>query len=144
MTPPFSPPSRPALRAAPSLPVVPSRPGSTARRQRGVSLVGLVIVVALLGFVAIVVAKVLPTFVEYRAVQSAVKKAKAAANTVPEMQKAFDRSAAVDDISAITGKDLDFTKVNDDYLIAFAYQKKVPLFGPVSLLIDYSGNSSGL
>ena len=114
------------------------------RRQRGVSLVGLVIVIAAVAFVAIVAAKVAPTFVEYRAVQSGVKKAKAQANTVAEMQKAFDRSAAIDDITAVSGKDLDFTKVNDDYVISFAYTKKVPLFGPVSLTIDYSGTSSGL
>lgn len=134
-------------------PAAAARPASTAscvatlpapHRERGLSLVGLVIVLALLSFVAIVVAKVAPTFVEYRAVQAAVKKAKAQANTVPEMQKAFDRSATIDDITAISGKDLDITKVNDDYVIAFAYTKKVPLFGPVSLTIDYSGNSNGL
>jgi type II secretory pathway pseudopilin PulG len=101
-------------------------------------------VVVVLGLLAVVGMRVLPTFVEYRAVQSAIKKAHASANTIPEIQKAFDRSAAIDDITVMTGKDLDIAKVNDDFVISFAYTKKIPLFGPVSLTIDYAGNSSQL
>ena len=85
--------------------------------------------------------RVLPTFVEYRAIQSAIRKAHASATTIPEIQKAFDRSAAIDDITVLTGKDLDITKVDDDLVISYAYTKKIPLFGPVSLTIDYAGNS---
>ena len=116
----------------------------SARRQRGVSIVGLVVIVVVIGFVAIVGMRVLPTFVEYRAIQSGVKKARAAGNTVVEIQKAFDRSAAVDDISTLTGKDLDISKVDDDIVVAFAYTKKIPLFGPVNLTIDYAGSSKSL
>ena len=117
---------------------------ATSARQRGISIFGLVFVVVVVGFVGIVAMRVLPTFVEYRAIQSAVKKAKAAGNTVLEMQKAFDRSAAIDDITTLTGKDLDFAKVDDDLVISYAYTKKVPLFGPVSLTIDYAGSSKTL
>lgn len=117
---------------------------SSTSRQRGVSIVGLLFLVVVLGFLAVVAMRVVPTFVEYRAIQSAVKKAKASASTIPEMQKAFDRSAAIDDITQFTGKDLDYTKVDDDIVISFAYTKKIPLFGPVNLTIDYSGSSKSL
>jgi hypothetical protein len=113
-------------------------------RQRGLSLVGLVVTVVIVGFLAVVALRVTPTFVEYRAINSAIKKAKASANTIPEIQKAFDRSAAIDDITALSGKDLDIAKVDDDYVVSYAYTKKIPLFGPVSLTIDYSGNSKTL
>lgn len=115
-----------------------------ALRQRGISIVGLLLLVVLLGFLAIVGLRVVPTFVEYRAILSAVKKAKASASTPVEMQKAFDRSAAIDDIATMSGKDLDIAKVDDDYVISFAYVKKIPLFGPVSLTIDYTGSSKSL
>jgi len=114
------------------------------RQQQGLSVVGLLFVLVVLGFVGVVALRVVPTFVEYRAVQSAIKKAHASANTIPEIQKAFDRSAAIDDINVLTGKDLDITKVNDDLVISYAYTKKIPLFGPVSLVIDYAGNSNQL
>ena len=122
----------------------PRRSGWSTRRQHGMSLVGMVIVLVVLGFFAVIGMKVLPTFVEYRAAVSAVKKAKASGNTVAEIQKAFDRSAAIDDITSINGKDLDITKVNDDIVVAFAYTKKIELFGPVSLTIDYAGSSKAL
>ena len=130
---------RPSPRPA-TAPIARSSPA----RQRGISIVGLIFIVAVLGFLAIVALRVAPTFVEYRAIQSAVKKAKAVANTPVEIQKAFDRSAAIDDITTLTGKDLDIAKVDDDLLVTFAYTKKVPLFGPVSLSIDYAGSSKSL
>jgi len=114
------------------------------RRQRGLSLVGLVFVIVVIGLAAVVGMRVLPTFVEYRAVVSGVKKAQASANTVPEIQKAFDRSATIDDITAVSGRDLDIAKTEDGYVVSFAYVKKIPLFGPVSLTIDYAGSSKTL
>jgi type II secretory pathway pseudopilin PulG len=119
-------------------------PVRAVRRQRGLSIVGLIILVVIVGFLGVVVLRVVPTFVEYRAIQSAVRKAHASANSIVEIQKAFDRSAAIDDITQYTGKDLDITKVDDDFVITFAYTKKIPLFGPVSLTIDYSGGSKAL
>ncbi len=113
-------------------------------RQRGASIVALLLLVVVLGFLFVVGMRVTPTFVEYRAILSAVKKAKASANSVGEIQKAFDRSAAIDDISTLSGKDLDIAKVDDDLVVSFAYPKKVPLFGPVSLLIEYAGSSKSL
>ncbi len=115
-------------------------PGPSTR-QSGLSLVILVIVAIIIGFFAVIAIKIIPTFVEYRAVMSAVKKAKASGNTVAGIQSGFDRSAAIDDITTISGKDLDITKIDDDIVVAFSYTKKIGLFGPVSLTIDYSGSS---
>ncbi len=113
-------------------------------RQRGLSLIGLLFVVVIVGFLFILGLRITPTFVEYRAINSAIKKALATEHTIPEIQKAFDRSAAIDDITVMTGKDLDIQKVEDEYVISYAYTKKIPLFGPVNLTIDYSGNSKSL
>ena len=113
-------------------------------RQYGASVIGLLFIVVVLGLLFVVGLRVTPTFVEYRAIQSAVRKATASANTVGEIQKAFDRSAAIDDITTLTGKDLDIAKVDSDLVVSFAYPKKIQLFGPVSLLIEYAGTSKSL
>ena len=114
---------------------------SSGPRQRGLSLVGMLFFVVVVGFLFVIGMRVTPTFIEYRAVQSAIKKAHASASTIPDIQKAFDRSAAIDDITVMTGKDLNIDKVNDDLVISYAYTKKIPLFG---LSIDYAGNSNPL
>ena len=113
-------------------------------RQRGLTILGLVVLVVVLGFLAVAALRVAPTFIEYRAIQSAVKKAKASATTVAEIQKAFDRSAAIDEITALSGKDLEMTKEDEEIVVSYAYTKKIPLFGPVSLTIDYAGSSKTL
>lgn len=113
------------------------------QRQQGVGFLSFIVLVIVVCAVAILAMKVFPTFVEYRAIMSAVKKSQPAGSLV-EIQKSFDRYAAIDNIDAITGKDLDITRVNDEVVVSFAYTKKIPLVEPVSLVIDYKGNNKGL
>ena len=113
-----------------------------ASSQRGISLIGLLFLGVVLACVAIVGAKVVPTATEFMAIQKAVKTAAADGDTVPAVRASFDRTASVDYITAISGKDLEVTKVNDKVVVNFAYDKEIPLFGPAYLLIKYTGSSA--
>jgi hypothetical protein len=42
----------------------------------------------------------------------------------------------------LTGKDLDISSVNGEVEVSFAYDKKIPLVGPASLLIEYQGSTA--
>ena len=118
---------------------------NTAQRssQRGISFFGLLILGIVLALLAIVGARVVPTATEYMAINKAAKKAAAEGGTVPEVRAAFDRTAAVDYITTLTGKDLDITKDGDKVVVSFAYDKEIPLAGPAYLLIKYRGSSAG-
>jgi hypothetical protein len=109
----------------------------------GVSLSGLIVVLIVLGALALVVIKVTPAFFEYRAIKEAIVKAKAAAGSgsVREIQQAFDRNAGINDVTAIAGRDLVITRDGGDTEISFAYEKRVPLAGNVSLLFDFAGTT---
>jgi len=111
-------------------------------RQRGITLFGLIIWVAILGFVVVIAAKVVPTTIEYYSIKKAINLVKVKGGTVQEIQNGFDRQADVGYIDSIRGKDLDITKDGDDIEISFAYQKKIPIIEAVSLLIDYSGTTA--
>jgi hypothetical protein len=111
-------------------------------QQRGISIAGLVMILALLGLVAVLVAKVVPTFVEYRSITRAIVSAKAAGTTVREIQAAFDKQRDVSYIDSISSKDLEITKDGNEIEVSFEYQKKIPLFGPASLLMEYSGTTA--
>jgi type II secretory pathway pseudopilin PulG len=115
--------------------------GST-RKQQGITLFGLIVVLAVLGCIGVLVAKVTPTTIEYFSIKKAIASARTAGTTVQEIQNAFNKQAEVGYIDAISGKDLEITKNGDDIQISFAYQKKIPLVGPVSLLIDYAGSTA--
>ncbi len=111
--------------------------------QRGMSFFGLLLLGVLLALVGIVGARVVPTATEYMAIQKAVGKAAAEGNTVAAVRAAFDRSASVDYISSIAGRDLEVTKMDDQVVVSFAYDKEIPLFGPAYLVIKYRGSSRG-
>jgi len=85
----------------------------------------------------------LKALVENPASSEAVKKAASDGDTVPAVRASFDRTASVDYIDSISGKDLEVTKVNDKIVVRFAYDKEIPLFGPAYLLIKYRGSSAG-
>ncbi len=114
-----------------------------SRRQRGLTLIGLLMWAIVVGFVGYVLVRTVPTVLEYQAIQSAVDKLAAAAPaTVPEIRRGFDKQKEIEySIESISGSDLDITKENDRVVIRFAYQKEIELIGPVFLLLKYEGHS---
>jgi sensor histidine kinase regulating citrate/malate metabolism len=113
---------------------------SSRIRQAGISFFGLVFVIAVLAGVGVLVAQAIPTMIEYQAVLKAVENAKTGSNPV-EVRSLFDRSAQVDDIKSISGKDLEIAKNGDKMVVKFAYNKEIHMFGPAHLLLKYAGQS---
>jgi type II secretory pathway pseudopilin PulG len=111
-------------------------------RQQGISLVGLIVVLALIGFVLVLALKIVPTYSEYRAIQNAIVTAKNTGGSVLDIQRSFDNSATAGYISSISSRDLIIDKVNGETEISFAYEKKIPLVGPASLLLEYEGTTA--
>jgi hypothetical protein len=111
--------------------------------QRGVSLMGLLVWAIIIGFLAYVAIRVLPTLNEYFTIQAAINKIAATnPSTVGEIRQQFDKQKDIEySIVSISGKDLDITKENDRIVIRFAYNKELELMGPVYLLIKYEGRS---
>lgn len=120
---------------------------TAANKQRGISLSSLLVVCVLLVFVAIFGMKVLPSTMEYFTILKTVKAIAGgevpAGSTVADVRRAFQRHMQVDDIKSINPEDLDISKDGNEIVITFAYATKIPLFGPVSLYIDYQGSSAG-
>jgi hypothetical protein len=117
---------------------------ASAKKQRGVSLFGLMFWAVLIGAVALVVMKVLPSINEYFTVKRAVEKiASSGVSTVPEVRAAFDKQAVIEySIKSLTGKDLNVTKENERLVIKFAYNVEIELVSPVFLLLKYEGRSN--
>ena len=118
-------------------------PAPSRREQHGITLFGLVFWAVVIGFGSYLVLRIFPTVNEYMTIQRAVENiAKAEPPTVAEARQAFDKQKDLEySISSISGKDLLVTKENDKVVIGFAYDKLVPVYGPVSILIKYEGRS---
>lgn len=111
------------------------------RKQQGISLVGLIFVLAILAGLAVIVMKVVPTVTEYMAVNKAIVRAKAEGTTPVEIRNSFDKQAGVAYITSITSQDLEVYNGGNGLEVSFAYDKKIPLVGPASLLIEYAGTT---
>lgn len=114
------------------------------RHQRGVSLSGLLIWGFIIAVVALLGLRVAPEVIDYYKIKKIVAStaANASGKTVTEIRSIFGKYADVDHIQTITPADLDISKEGNEVVIAFAYEKRIPLFLNVSLLIDFQGSSS--
>lgn len=111
--------------------------------QRGVALSGLLFWGFVVAMVAVLGLKVAPTAIEYFKI---LKDSKATVAQVPEtssvaeVKAAFNKFAEVDHLD-FRADQLDITKENGKIVISFEYEKRIPLFYNVSLLIDYKGST---
>lgn len=105
---------------------------------------GTLAVVVMSVFLAYAAARAAYSLSEYFLARSLVQRIAASAPaTDVEVREAFDRQRGVDGIESLQGSDLVIRRQGRQIAIAFSYDKVVPLVGPVSLLIEYRGSSSG-
>lgn len=114
---------------------------SSKSGQRGITMIGILFVGVVLAGAGVLTAQVVPTVMEFQTILKAVNKAKEG-NTVPEVRMIFDKTASIDNISSISGKDLEITKENDKVVVSFAYEREIHLTGPAFLTLKYSGKSN--
>ena len=116
----------------------------THRKQQGVTITSLVIALVVVIFVSLLGFKLVPAFLEYRAMKNAISAIarEKQGGTVADIRRAFDSRQAIDDFQAVKSSDLDISKNGSQIVIAFAYRKEVPLFANVGVYIDFSANSA--
>ena len=113
------------------------------KHQRGVALSGLIMWGIVIALVAVTGMKVVPSYIAYF---KTLKDIKAVVNqvgkeaTVPDIKKAYGRFAEIDQLE-LTTDDLDIAKEGGQIVVSFSYEKKIPLFANVSLVIDYAGTT---
>ncbi len=97
--------------------------------------------------VAIVGMKVVPAYIEYYTIKKAIAGMTASGElrtaSVADVKRAFERRQQIDDITVIGPNDLEISKEGSEIVLAFAYEKRIPLFKNMSLVIDFAGSSGG-
>jgi hypothetical protein len=116
------------------------------RRQRGLGFAGVLTLMVAIVFLAVIGMKLVPAYLEFFTIKKAVTGMVQSGelrgtSSVGDVRKAFERRQAVDDFSAIGPNDLEVTKEGNEIVISFAYEKRIPLFYNISVLIDFAGSS---
>jgi Domain of unknown function (DUF4845) len=117
------------------------------KNQRGLTLIGFLIVAILLVFALIAVAKVLPAYLDYWS----VKKVLAAMGNDPELpdmslrevQASFERRADIDYVAAVNKDDLIIRREGGKVVeVSVEYADKRHLVGPMSVCMDFFASSN--
>jgi hypothetical protein len=116
-------------------------------KQKGLGFAGVLTVLVAIILAAIIGMRVVPAYIEFftikKAIASMTQSGELRNASVADVRRSFDRRTQIDDISAIKATDLEITKEGGEVVIGFAYEKRIPLFKNISLVIDFAGSSGG-
>ena len=113
-------------------------------RQRGLSLLGLIVTLGLVGFFGILAARLLPAYVEYWSVRKifAAMEKNGETNGPPlDIRRAYDRRNAIEDVRDVQGRDLEIRREGGDTVVSAEWSVKVPLVANISACIDFAASA---
>jgi Tfp pilus assembly protein PilE len=108
--------------------------------QRGVSLTGLIITLAVLGVGGVLAAKLMPAYIEYFAVKKMLASMEQAGDlkgSVRDIRRGFDTRNAIEDVKSVKGEDLEVTKEGGETVVTATWSVKVPMVHNISTCVDF-------
>lgn len=110
-------------------------------KQRGMTFIGLLLILAGVMFIAVIGVKLFPAYIEFSAVKNAIAKIgnnpSFAEMTPRQVQDDFDKNASIAYITVIDSSDLIIGKG----IVTADYQVVVPLVGNISALLDFKAST---
>ena len=115
------------------------------KKQKGVSITGLLLTSVVVVLVLILSFKIVPVYMEYQTIQRLFR-SMAEDPTLrnaqrPELNRAWAARTAIDNVRSLAGEDIVYTKSQDGLLVEADYSVKVPLFRNVSACFDFHPTS---
>jgi hypothetical protein len=112
------------------------------KKQTGATLLGMLFIGGMLFFVALIAMKIFPAYQEYFSVKTVIR----TMNQEPltgmskkEIQDSFDKRANTSYITVIKGTDIIIDKNSaGEPTVSAQYQVTTPLFGNISVLMDFN------
>lgn len=116
------------------------------KKQAGATLLGMLFVGGAIVFVALIAMKLFPAYQEFFSVKTVIRtmnKESLSALTKKEIQDSFNKRADTGYITVIKGSDLTIDKNSaGETVVSAQYQVTTPLFGNISVLMDFDTASS--
>ena len=109
-------------------------------KQRGLSLMNVIIGLAVIGFLGVMGMKIAPAYIEYYTVKkifSTMEQAGALKGSVREIRLDWEKRNAIEDVKSIRGEDLEITKAGGETVVSATWSTKVPLVGNASACLDF-------
>ena len=109
-------------------------------RQRGATFLGMVVIIAILGFALYAGIRLTPMYLEYMAVVRALEqtaKENSGATSPETLRNALDRRWTIETIDRIQPKDIEIKKAGSGFAMRAWYRAERPFISNVSLVADF-------
>jgi hypothetical protein len=110
-------------------------------RQRGATFLGMVVIIAIIGFALYAGIRLTPVYLEYmaiaRALEQTAKEHAGGAAGPDELRTALDRRWTIEDIHSIQPKDIEIKKAGSGFSMRAWYRAEAPFIANVSLVADF-------
>ncbi len=111
--------------------------------QKGITFPGLLIVLSLIGFFALIILKVTPLYLENSTINSAldslVEEAGIGKKGKRAMRNKLDSNFYINNVKSITGKDIKFEKSKEKkiWIVSAEYEARSMLFKNIGVFIEF-------
>lgn len=115
----------------------------TLKRQGGMSMLGIIIVVGLVSFFLMVVIRLLPSYIEGRSVKSAIEGVAATASSewsLGEVGKRVGSAFTTNQVEGIAPNQVKVYRDKGKIIINANYEKRTPLFEGVDAVLIFDDN----
>jgi hypothetical protein len=110
-------------------------------RQRGATFLGMVTIIAILGFALYGGIRLAPLYFEYmavvRALEQTAKEHGGGATSPQDLRNSLDRRWTIEDIHSINPKEIEIKKEGGGFTMRAWYRAEAPFIGNVSLVADF-------
>lgn len=117
------------------------------KKQAGATLLGMLFVGAMLFFVAVIAMKIFPAYQEYFSVKTVIRamnKESLSTMSKKEIQDSFNKRADTSYVTVVHGSDLIIGKNSaGETTVSAQYQVITPLFGNISVMMDFDASPDG-
>ena len=114
---------------------------SMRQRQLGMTFIGLLCILVLVGAIGYAGVRLVPVYLNYmklaRTMESAASEFKGETGSLDGVRKSLDRHWAIEDITAVDQKDIEITKDDNGLKLHVAYDDAVPYIANVSLSVHF-------
>ena len=114
-------------------------------RQQGITLMGLIFGAVVLIFAAVLAMKLVPAYIEFFSVKKALAgiavDTRGRSTSVADIRRLFEGRSAIDDINSVKSSDLEISREGNNYVVAAAWRREVPLFANIGVYIDFAAST---
>lgn len=114
----------------------------TLKSQRGMTAIGWLIVLGLIGFFVLLALRMIPSYLEFATVSSSLESLQnepGMANKTPQdIRTMLDKRFDINAVNSITAKDVAVQNQGSSFLVGVDYEVRMPVLGNVDVVMTFA------